>query len=236
MVGTSHAAAITITGYDIDNAVLSGHGSWAHSYDGSITPGVSFSNNGLSGTVAEYSGQGSGTLTDGITNSDANATQLFVNPAASDGTAITPEITLYLDGVYTLDKLNIFGGNVFSNSIPGSITGLTISVVTSESHVFSQSFSTVAFGPTSAFGKQYNDSVTLTGSTLDGLEATAVVLSAFQGSTSNWFSIAEIALEGTEVITPPPVPEPASWALMIGGLVIAGSAIRRQQRMAQHPA
>jgi len=58
-LGSAQAALIAIDHYDINDAVLSGHGNWQHTYGGTITPGTPFFQNGQFGTTASYFG-GSG--------------------------------------------------------------------------------------------------------------------------------------------------------------------------------
>ena len=92
VVGT--ASASLITSYDIENAVLSGFGSWAHTYNGTMTNTGTTTVFDSSGTVANYSG-GSGTLNDDNIGTADNNTQLFA-------TGLLPELMLTLGVCRTL--------------------------------------------------------------------------------------------------------------------------------------
>jgi len=48
------------------------------------------------------------------------------------------------------------------------------------------------------------------------------------GNFYSWFGVDNVQLYGA-LATTPSVPEPASWAMMIGGLALAGAALRRQR-------
>lgn len=226
------AAPVPISGYDINDAIISGHGSWSHIFSGTITPGVAFLNNSFGGTTATYSGVGSGTLNDGIISASISSSQLFVTPMASDGTAINPTVFLTLPFAYTIDNINIFGGDITDNAIPGAITGVTVTLLKTDFTTVSETFATTASGPTvNSIGVLVNDAVSLIGSTLDGVPAFAVFLSAFQGTIGNWFSIAEIELDGTQFVDPGNnVPEPTAMVLFGLGAVCLVAARRWRRR------
>jgi hypothetical protein len=226
-VTPASAALIPYSGYDINDAVISGHGLWSHTYSGTIVPGVAFSNAGYGGTTATYSGVGSGTLNDGVIGTSLSSAQLFVTPSASDGTVIDPAIFLTLPFGYTIDAVSLFGGN-FGNLIPGKITGVKVTLLKTDFTTVSQTFTTSPFGP--SFGQgQVNDLITLTGSSLDGVPAYTVILSDFTGPLfDNWFSLTEIQLDGNLAPTSSAVPEPASLVLFgLGALGLVGCRRRR---------
>ncbi|QSA97142.1 VPLPA-CTERM sorting domain-containing protein [Methylococcus sp. EFPC2] len=209
---------IAIDHYDINEAVLSGHGNWFHTYDGTITPGAHFVNIEPAGTVATYQ-FGSGTLNDGVVGG-TGASQLFVTPAASDGTVIRPAIFLTLDvsKPWRVDKVEIYGGEVATNSIPGAITAVDVGVLGPTGGVPVISFNTTPFGPTqNKDGIDVNDLIDLSATPLASTPAWALVLSNFQGTVGNWFSISEIKVYGEPVAT---VPVPAAAWLM--GSALAG--------------
>ena len=61
--------------------------------------------------------------------------------------------------------------------------------------------------------------------TADWVEAS---FSKTAGGTGAVFSGNPLAMQGLSLALASPVPEPASWALMLGGLVLAGAALRRR--------
>lgn len=203
------AAPITITGYDIANAQVSGSGGWAHSYTGTIAT--------VSGSVANYSG-GSGTLNNGIVETNEQSTQLFNYPSNS-----SPVITLFLDGFYSINSLLISGGNFLNNTIPGELYGLDLSI-----NGVTASFTTTAQG-FSQNGRFADDLVTVNGSALAGLVTNQIVLSGFDSRWgNNVFSIAEIQVDGT----PGSSSVPAPHALALLGLALAAVGFSRKQKAA----
>ena len=194
---TAAAAPVIITGYDIQDAVKSGFGGWAHYYNGTITDKGSVTAHGFTGTVADYA-SGKGTLNDGIVGTDKNNTQLFA-------TDISPVITLYLDNTYLIENITLFSF-VGTNSVPGNITGLDITV----------GGTTQTFATTDAVHIQH-EFADLIGSTISGILTDSIILSSFTTDPgSGWeggFSISEISLNGT------PVPVPAAFWLFGSGLL-----------------
>jgi hypothetical protein len=219
-IASTSANAVLITGYDVTNASDSGTGGWSHAYTGTITP------TGTSG-YSDYSG-GSGTMADGInTGTNINTTQLFCENTSCGGTsAIKPTITLFLDGFYSLTSLSIFGGDHSSNTIPGAITGVDVTIGST-----TVSIASTGFGVPGSSGQPVNDLVTLTGTGLELLATNQVVLSNFtyleRGSTSlGRFSIAELELDGAAVS----VPEPGTAGMLGIGLLSLGLLGLRRRR------
>ena len=64
-------------------------------------------------------------------------------------------------------------------------------------------------------------SVTLGGLNLTGDHHT---IQFFQNTTFVWTFVSEVTFDGTAAI-----PEPATWAMMIGGFALAGAAMRRRK-------
>lgn len=219
----AQADPIPLSQYDITDAVISGHGNWAHTYNGTITPGVAFSNGGFSGQTATYSG-GSGTLTDGVIGGSIQSSQLFVVRQIPTAPSISPVITFDLPQAYTVDQIELYGGDLTGNTIPGAITGVTVTLLKADLTAVSETFATTAFGPTlNAAGVLVNDRISLIGSSLEGIGAIAITLSNFVGTTSNWISLTEVRADGAVV------PEPNAFLLAAVGLVgLVGYGFRRR--------
>ena len=211
-MGTSLAPAVAgavpvgIIGYDVINADVSGTFGWAHVYTGLITP--------ISASLASYTGIGTGTLADDVlTGTTALTTELFVTSPS------TVVITLFLDDFYTIDQIDLLGGDhgATNNGIPGMIFGMSVTINATQ-----QAFATTGFGPPNIFMSSVgiNDRVTITGSPLDGLVTNQISVSNVM-STSDAFSIAEIQITGT------PVPEPSTALLLASGLLAMAVGRRR---------
>jgi hypothetical protein len=201
---STNASLIPISGYDIQNAVLSGEGNWGNSYTGTITPtGI-----GSIFQLGDYTGGGSGTLTDGIFSTDELSTHLLF-------LADNPVITIFLDGLYTIDSLAIFAGD-FSNPVPGLIETVTATIGGSSALLNGSLFNTV------------DSNYDLTFTTLNGLATTSIVLSSFaEGGFSGAFSISEIRLEGALVS----VPEPSMFAII--GICVGIVLFRKKKAASQ---
>lgn len=230
---SARSQTIAIDHYDINDAVLSGHGNWHHSYNGTITPGSGFVNF-IPGTSANYFG-GSGTLNDGVTGGSVDNSQLFVT-SASDGTTLNPTIFLTLDfstpaanQYWAVNTIEIFGGNIGDNAIPGAITSVDVGIIGPTGGAAATPFATADFGPgINMNGLVVNDLIDLSSTPLSSLPVWTLVLSNFQGTVGNWFSITEINVSG-ELVTASAVPAPATAWLMSTALLMlfyAGSSRR----------
>ncbi|MDZ4820682.1 MAG: hypothetical protein SGJ20_17085, partial [Planctomycetota bacterium] len=186
--------------------------------------------------TATYQGVGSGTLNDGIIGNSLGTSQLFVIPSATDGTLINPAIFATMAFAYTIDHIDIYGGDVPQNFIPGALTSLTVELLDINFVTHSETFNLTPFGTfLNSNGDPVNDTLSLIGSSLEGIAAYTVTLKDFQGTVENWFSITELEIYGDRYVAPDPgvVPEPAS-IIVWGGLAAIGSVIayRRKRRCA----
>ena len=192
-LAVSGAGATVITSYDVVNANASGYGGWAHTYSGTISP--------TNGGLYDYMG-GSGTLNDGVKTGSTNNSQLF---SLSSNTSIA----LHLAANTLVDSIEVFGGN-FANSIPGTLTGWSVTI-----NGVKVAISSTDLGFT-------NDLTSLIGTGLELSSTDTVVLSDFQGGWMDYFNATEIAINGNSN-----VPEPESLALVGLGL-FAMAAVRRK--------
>jgi hypothetical protein len=201
-----HAIPLTITGYDLVNARISGTGGWGHVYTGTITP--------VGPGLADYSG-GTGTMANGVVESDTGSIQLFDTPDHSI-------ITVFFDGAFMVDTVEIFGGNTTSNAIPGEIDGMDVTIGSTTRTLLGQ-----PFGTPNLFGTPRNDLFVLTGTPLDGLATNRITFSnVFENGCCGEYSIAEIRVYGTAA-GPSVIPEPATFALLATGLAVL--ALRRRK-------
>lgn len=230
-VPAAHAAPIAIAGYDVTDAVVSGYGLWAHTYDGTITPKGSFTHFSVVGQKADYTG-GGGTLNDGVIGDSAAKTQLFIARPTQDGTVFNPTISLHLAAASTINQIELYGGDIADNVVPGTISSITVTI-TGPLGTLSDTF---ALGPLTAFGfvavnhpvfGPVNDRIVIPNtSALFGLPALTVTLSNFGTRPLGTFSLTEIKLDGNPFVNE--VSEPATLALLSAGL-LGLAAIRRSK-------
>lgn len=195
------AQAQSVLSYDVSNAQLTGFGGWSHTYNGIITS--------VGGGLYNYTG-GAGTLNDGIVPTSHIGNELFRFENNSS-------ITLHLNGQVSINEIDFFGGNVGgSNSIPGTLTGATVTIGGN-----SVALSSLAWGP-NCQSTLCNDKLSLTGTSLAGMRTDTVTLSNFQGGWGGYYNAGEITVTA--------VPEPETYAMLLAGLGILGAVARRKKQ------
>ena len=102
---------------------------------------------------------------------------------------------------------------------PGTLTGWSVTIGGN-----TQAFTSTGFGASCTSGL-CSDAVSLAGSGLELLSTDTLTLSNFQGGWYGYFSAAEITVNGVAA----PVPEPETYALMLGGLGVMGLLARRRR-------
>lgn len=108
-----------------------------------------------------------------------------------------------------------FNGDDVSNQDQGTL-GITVNFMDGTSQAFSQG----------GFKNQGNNSFYLLS---EGSEVIKSVVLTSAPDRFFQFKQAEVGL----IVAPPAVPEPATWAMMIGGLGLAGAALRRRATKVQ---
>jgi hypothetical protein len=95
------------------------------------------------------------------------------------------------------------------------------------SYTFDQAFSILSMGPAHWGGpgilQPFNVNTTVT-----GIEGDGVIQFAGPVSTLSWTGASPEYWNGFTFATPTPIPEPATWGLMLAGLALAG--LRRVRR------
>lgn len=233
LILSSIANAQSVSTYDIKNGIAHGMMTYAATYSGAITPNSNLSgyDYGRPGGVAalplyDYTG-GSGTLNDGAKLDKYPYHFVF---SAMDKSSIT----LYLSSPSTIHTVDFFSpttdtamGNAYGS---GNLSGATISFGGQ-----SVSLSSDPWGP-KCYLTSCNDRFNLLGTSLDGMVTDTITISNFSVSRPELdplFYVSEITVNGAAnggLPSIPAVPEPQTYAMLLGGLAIAGLMARRRKQ------
>jgi hypothetical protein len=189
---------VRIKTYDVKSALRSGYGCWSHVYLGAIAD--TGRTESLWGTctadgthLADYSG-GSGTLNDNFFSYTTDDNQLFSIGLADDGQPILPEITLHLDGTFRISRILVFGGYVEWFAPPGALSGATVEI-----NGTSVDLPVTPVGSPNQAGLYPDGALDLTGTALEGVSTSEIVLKNFTasifGGYADHFSLTEIQVE-----------------------------------------
>ncbi len=198
------AAPVAITSYDLDQSPRSGFGCWSHTYFGFITnvgrtaSALGYCN--LDGNQLANYRNGYGTLNDQIISATAADNHLFSIGLADDGLPIHPVITLRLASPTRVTAINVFGGTAEYFAPPGALTGATVEIGTASAVI-----PVTPVGTANALGIFPDGTLNLAGTSVASVATTTIVLrdftAAFYGSPFDQFSLTEITVEGTSIIT-----------------------------------
>ncbi|MGK5045184.1 PEP-CTERM sorting domain-containing protein [Janthinobacterium sp. GB4P2] len=227
------ANAQSVLTYDIKNGVTPNLMTWPATYSGAITPNSNLSGydygrpGGLSALpLFDYTG-GSGTLNDGA-KLDKYPYHFFFSSMDQSS------ITLHLSSPSTIHTIDFFSpttetalGNAYGS---GNLSGATISFGGQ-----SVSLSSDPWGPT-CYLTSCNDRFNLLGTSLDGMVTDTITISNFSVSRPELdplFFVSEITVNGAAnggLPSIPAVPEPQTYAMLLGGLAVAGFMARRRKQ------
>ncbi|VAX36002.1 hypothetical protein MNBD_UNCLBAC01-738, partial [hydrothermal vent metagenome] len=126
-------------------------------------------------------------------------------------------ITLFLDDDYYVDDISFFSALGKSSSLQSAT-------------INGEAISSSPFGQI-VFGNPQDDLFDLSGTALENVAINQITLSdfGFAPFTPKTFTLSEIQVTGTLVSA---IPEPSTYALMLGGLGLVGfMAVRRRRKL-----
>ncbi len=188
-------------------ATITGYNLYDSYPDGTFSLNHSYTGSVSNGTypgIFNYTG-GTGTLADGHIQTP-NEGHLFFGSTAS--------ITLFFDDYYYIDSLSFYSAlNHTSSLLSANISGQTIT--------------STPFGQV-IFNQPQDNLFDLTGTGLETVGVNQITLSnfGFAAYTPSTFTLSEIQVSGTLVSA---IPEPSTYALMLGGLGLIGFMARRHR-------
>jgi hypothetical protein len=193
-------------------AALTLIGSFGHSTAANAISIISYSGTNIPASGFGLWSYDANTLNDGIIPTSEHDNMLLQ-------IADEPVINFTLNGTYKLSEINIL--NAYQrNQIPGNLYSALVTIGSSSATVLA-----TGFGP-ACFAFACNVKLTLPG-TLSSLSTSSFTLSSFvsQGPASRFTALGEVTVSE---VSAGGVPEPASWAMMIAGFGLVGSAMRRR--------
>lgn len=202
---TASAALITADSYDAYNVRLSGTGGWVHTYNGTISS---------NGSTYNYT-NGSGTLNDGLVGTGLSDTQLFQ-------VADNSSIDLLFDSLFSFSELSLYSYGPTTNGIPGSISGVNVTINGITAFISSQGFGPSNAGSSNNGRDHSHELIDLSNTALFGLVSNKVTLSGFvtEGNYAQYYAISEVTLDATASSSNvSAVSEPSAMALMLLSLL-----------------
>jgi hypothetical protein len=136
---------------------------------------------------------------DGIVSTNLQDNQLLTTRNDAMGQPIRPVITLHLSASFYVEKISIYGGDVYTNVIPGALSSAVIAVGDTAATVPGQ-----PFGYQNVLGQYTDDLFDVTATPLTTVPTSTVVLrdltAKLFGMPFDQFSITEITVEGRPAV------------------------------------